>query len=54
VFSAPWQRGWRDLADVLDRYAYDPVMIRDVRDTAAMASPGEIRGAGGDRAVRRL
>lgn len=28
---------WRGLADVLDRYVYDPTMIRDVRDIAALA-----------------
>lgn len=26
-------RQWRDLPDALDRYVYDPVMVRDVRDT---------------------
>lgn len=28
---------WRDLPDVLDRYVYDPVMIRNVREAAALA-----------------
>jgi hypothetical protein len=28
---------WHNLADVLDRYVYDPAMIRDVRDAAQVA-----------------